>query len=38
MRGQNICFCGDIRKIIFELSSLRPLIWGSVYESGFILD
>ena len=30
MRGQNICFNGEIRKIIFELSSIPPLIWSSV--------
>ena len=29
MRGHNICFCLEIRKIIFELSSIPPLIWSS---------
>ena len=29
MRGHNICFLRDIRKIIFELSSIPPLIWSS---------
>ena len=29
MRGHNICFHGEIRKIIFELSSIPPLIWSS---------
>ena len=31
MRGHNICFCGEIRKIIFQLSSILPLIWSSAY-------
>ena len=30
MSGHNICFHREIRKIIFELSSLPPLIWSSV--------
>ena len=29
MRGHNICFCGEIRKIIFELSLIHTLIWRS---------
>ena len=29
MRGHNICFHPEIRKIIFELSSISPLIWSS---------
>ena len=32
MRGHNICFCLEIRKIIFELSSLPPLIWSSALQ------
>ena len=30
MRGHNICFYSEIRKIIFELSSVPHLIWTSV--------
>ena len=30
MRGHNIYFHGEIRKIIFELSSITSLIWSSV--------
>ena len=30
MRGHNICFHGEIRKIVFELSSVLPCIWSSV--------
>ena len=26
MRGHNVCFCREIRKIIFELSAIAPLI------------
>ena len=33
MRGHNICFCGEIRKIVFELSSLPPLIWNSGHNN-----
>ena len=33
MRGHNICFYGEIRKIIFELSSVPPLIWSSEQAS-----
>ena len=29
MRGHNICFHCKIRKTIFKLSSLPPLIWSS---------
>ena len=29
MWGNNICFHQEIRKIIFELSSIPPLIWSS---------
>ena len=29
MRSYNICFHGEIRKIIFELSSISALIWSS---------
>ena len=29
MRCHKICFHCDIRKIIFELSSIPPLIWSS---------
>ena len=29
MRGHKICFRWEIRKIIFELSSVLPLIWSS---------
>ena len=29
MRGHNIYFDGEIRKIIFELSLIAPLIWSS---------
>ena len=28
MRGQNICFHGEIRKIIFEFPSIPPIIWS----------
>ena len=31
MRGHNICFHSEIRKIIFELSSILPLIWSSEF-------
>ena len=27
--SHNICFCWEIRKIVFELSSIPPLIWSS---------
>ena len=30
MRGHNICFPSEIRKLIFELSSIPPLILSSV--------
>ena len=30
MRGHNVCFYCVIRKIIFQLSSILPLIWSSV--------
>ena len=29
MRGHIICFHLEVRKIIFELSSIPPLIWNS---------
>ena len=29
MSGHNICFRREIRKIIFELSKIPPLIWSS---------
>ena len=29
MRGHNVCFCLEIRKIIFELSSIHLLVWSS---------
>ena len=29
MRGHNICFLSEIRKIIFVLSSVLSLIWNS---------
>ena len=29
MRGHNICFHREIRKIVFQLSSIPPLIWSS---------
>ena len=29
MRGHNIHFHGEIRKIIYELSSVSPLTWNS---------
>ena len=29
MRGHNICFFWEIRKIIFELSAILPLNWSS---------
>ena len=29
MRGHNVCFCQEIRKIFFELSSIPPFIWNS---------
>ena len=33
MRGHNICFHCEIRKIIFKLSLIPPLIWSSaVYQ------
>ena len=32
MRGHNICFCREIRKIIFELSLIPTLIWSSGQE------
>ena len=32
MRGHNICFPLEIRKIIFELSSIPPLIWSSAFS------
>ena len=34
MRDHNICFHSEIGKIIFELSSVLPLIWSSflVYQ------
>ena len=31
IRGNNICFHWEIRKFIFELSSVLPLIWNSVW-------
>ena len=31
MRGHNICFHLEIRKIIFELSSILLLIWSLDY-------
>ena len=34
MRGHNLCFCLEIRKITFELSSVPPLIWSSDVSSG----
>ena len=30
MRGHNICFHLNIRKIIFQLSSIPPHIWNSI--------
>ena len=33
MSGDNICFHGEIRKIIFELSLITPLIWSSALSS-----
>ena len=36
MRGHNICFHWEIRKIIFELSSMPPLVWSSVYTISFL--
>ena len=29
MKGRNICFRCEIRKNIFELSSIPPIIWSS---------
>ena len=29
MRGHNISFCSEKRKIIFELASIPPRIWSS---------
>ena len=34
MRGYNICFHSEIRKIIFELSSIHTLIWSSGNSAG----
>ena len=31
MRGHNICFRLEIRKIVFKLSSIPSLIWSSVF-------
>ena len=36
MRGHNICFRSEIRKIIFELSSILPLNWSSVFSLGML--
>ena len=30
MRGHNICFPWEIRKMIYELYSIPPFIWSSV--------
>ena len=30
MRGHNICFRWEVRKVIFELSSIPPFIWSFV--------
>ena len=34
MRGHNICF-HKIRKIIFKISSIVPVVWSSIKHSGF---
>ena len=31
--GSRHMFCLEIRKIIFELSSIPPFIWSSVFET-----
>ena len=36
MRGHNIHFPSEIRKIVFELSSKSPLIWSSEWQVLFI--
>ena len=33
MRGHNICFHSEIRKIIFELSLIPLLIWSSAVRN-----
>ena len=38
MRGHNICFHLEMREIIFELSSIPPLIWNSVMFSIMLMD
>ena len=35
MRGHNICFWQEIRNIIYELSSIPPLIWSSASIQSF---
>ena len=38
MSGHKICFCLEIRKIIFELSSITLLIWSSGTYFFIIVD
>ena len=37
MRAHNVCFDREIRRIIFELSSIPPLIRSSTYTVGVII-
>ena len=38
MRGHNICFYWEIRKIIFELSLIPSLIWSFVLVQSNIVN